>query len=68
MNCPTNIAEITRLFGQFTEAKDGKVAVSSEQSSDFGYRKAITVERPLRDEPEKSSLGAKGKQRAPATG
>ncbi len=58
-----HIAEITRLFGQFTEAKDGKKPISRIfKNSDFGYR-TITVERPLRDETGKIVLGAKGKQK-----
>ena len=58
-----HIAEITRLFGQFTEAKDGKKSISRIfKNSDFGYR-TITVERPLQDETGKIVLGAKGKQK-----
>jgi len=58
-----HIAEITRLFGQFVEAKDGKKPISRIfKNSDFGYR-TITVERPLRDETGKIVLGAKGKQK-----
>jgi len=56
-----HIAEITRLFGQFIEAKDGKKPISRIfKNSDFGYR-TITVERPLRDEHGKILLGEKGK-------
>lgn len=56
-------AEITRLFGQFIEAKDGKKPISRIfKNSDFGYR-TITVERPLRDENGKIILGEKGKQK-----
>jgi type I restriction enzyme M protein len=56
-----HIAEITRLFGQFIEAKDGKKPISRIfKNSDFGYR-TITVERPLRDENGKIILGEKGK-------
>jgi len=56
-----HIAEITRLFGQFVEAKDGKKPISRIfKNSDFGYR-TITVERPLRDESGKIILGEKGK-------
>jgi type I restriction enzyme M protein len=56
-----HIAEITRLFGQFVEAKDGKKPISRIfKNSDFGYR-TITVERPLRDENGKIILGEKGK-------
>jgi type I restriction enzyme M protein len=56
-----HIAEITRLFGQFIEAKDGKKPISRIfKNSDFGYR-TITVERPLRDENGNIVLGEKGK-------
>jgi type I restriction enzyme M protein len=56
-----HIAEITRLFGEFLEAKDGKKPISRIfKNSDFGYR-TITVERPLRDENGKIVLGEKGK-------
>ncbi|WP_045227329.1 type I restriction-modification system subunit M [Methyloterricola oryzae] len=58
-----HIAEITRLFGQFVEAKDGKKPISRIfKTSDFGYR-TITVERPQRDESGKIVLGEKGKQK-----
>ncbi len=58
-----HIAEITRLFGQFIEAKDGKKPISRIfKNVDFGYR-TITVERPLRDENGKIILSAKGKQK-----
>jgi type I restriction enzyme M protein len=56
-----HIAEITRLFGQFIEAKDGKKPISRIfKNSDFGYR-TITVERPLRDANGNILLGEKGK-------
>lgn len=56
-----HIAEITRLFGNFIEAKDGKKPISRIfTNADFGYR-TITVERPLRDEKGKVVLGQKGK-------
>jgi type I restriction enzyme M protein len=56
-----HIAEITRLFGQFIEASDGKKPISRIfKNSDFGYR-TITVERPLRDENGKVILAGKGK-------
>jgi type I restriction enzyme M protein len=56
-----HIAEITRLFGRFIEADDGKRPVSRIfKNSDFGYH-TITVERPLRDEKGKIELGEKGK-------
>jgi type I restriction enzyme M protein len=56
-----HISEITRLFGQFIEASEGKKPISKIfKNSDFGYR-AITVERPLRDENGKIVLGEKGK-------
>lgn len=56
-----HIAEITRLFGDFVESeKDGKPISRIFKTEDFGYR-AITVERPLRDEAGKVVLAAKGK-------
>jgi len=56
-----HITEITRLFGQYLEASDGKKPISRIfKNSDFGYR-TITVERPLRDENGKIILGEKGK-------
>lgn len=56
-----HIAEITRLFGHFIEASDGKKPISLIfRNSDFGYR-TITVERPLRDENGDIVIGAKGK-------
>jgi type I restriction enzyme M protein len=56
-----HIAEITRLFGKFVEAKDGKKPISRIfKNEEFGYR-TITVERPLRDNNGKSVLGEKGK-------
>jgi len=56
-----HIAEITRLFGQFIEAKDGKKPISRIfKNTDFGYR-TITVERPLRDENGQIVLATKGK-------
>jgi type I restriction enzyme M protein len=58
-----HIAEITRLFGECVEAKDGKKPISRIfKNSDFGYR-TITVERPLRDEVGNIVLGTKGKQK-----
>jgi type I restriction enzyme M protein len=58
-----HITEITRLFGQFVEAKDGKKPISRIfKNSDFGYR-TITVERPQRDESGKIIIGEKGKQK-----
>jgi type I restriction enzyme M protein len=58
-----HITEITRLFGQFVEAKDGKKPISRIfKNSDFGYR-TITVERPQRDESGKIIIGGKGKQK-----
>ena len=58
-----HIAEITRLFGQFIEASESKKPISRIfKNSDFGYR-TITVERPLRDENGKISLGEKGKMK-----
>jgi type I restriction enzyme M protein len=56
-----HITEITRLFGQFIEAVDGKKPISRIfKNSDFGYR-TITVERPLRDADGNIILGEKGK-------
>ena len=56
-----HIAEITRLFGQFIEASEGKKPISRIfKNSDFGYR-TITVERPLKDENGKIIPGEKGK-------
>ena len=56
-----HIAEITRLFGNFEEASDGKKPISRIfRNTDFGYR-TITVERPLRDEQGNLVLGSKGK-------
>jgi len=58
-----HIAEITRLFGQFIEASNGKKPISRIfKNSDFGYH-TITVERPLRDENGKVILATKGKQK-----
>ena len=56
-----HIEEITRLFGQFIEAKDGKKPISRIfNNSDFGYS-TITVERPLRNESGEILLATKGK-------
>ncbi len=56
-----HIAEITKLFGQFIEANDGKKPLARIfKNSDFGFR-TITVERPLRDAKGKIVLGEKGK-------
>ena len=56
-----HITEITRLFGQFIEASEGKKPISRIfKNSDFGYR-TITVERPLKDENGKIIPGEKGK-------
>lgn len=58
-----HIAEITRLFGNFVEAKeDGKPISRIFKNNDFGYR-TVTVERPLRDEEGQVVLGSKGKQK-----
>jgi len=55
------ISEITRLFGRFIEAYNGKKPISRIfKNSDFGYR-TITVERPLRDENGQIMLASKGK-------
>jgi type I restriction enzyme M protein len=56
-----HIAEITRLFGSFSEAsKDGAPISRTFRNEDFGYR-TITVERPLRDANGKVVPMAKGK-------
>ncbi|MBF0311552.1 MAG: SAM-dependent DNA methyltransferase [Magnetococcales bacterium] len=56
-----HIAEITRLFGSFIEAKqEGKPVSRIFANRDFGYR-TITVERPERDESGRIVLGQKGK-------
>jgi type I restriction enzyme M protein len=56
-----HIAEITQLFGQFIEAKQGKKPISRIfDIKDFGYS-TITVERPLRDQNGEILLGVKGK-------
>ena len=56
-----HIAEITRLYGDFTEASSDNVPLSKIfRNEDFGYR-TIRVERPLRDEAGNITLGAKGK-------
>ncbi|MBL8501516.1 MAG: SAM-dependent DNA methyltransferase [Nitrosomonas sp.] len=58
-----HIVEITRLFGQFIEANEGKKPISRIfKNTDFGYR-TITVERPLRDEHGQIVLAIKGKQK-----
>ena len=58
-----HIAEITRLFGKFVEAKDGKKPIARIfKNEEFGYR-TITVERPLRDAKGKVALGEKGKMK-----
>ncbi len=55
------IAEVTRMFGDFVEAeKDGAPISRIFNNSDFGYR-TITVERPLKDAKGKLVLGEKGK-------
>ncbi|MGF7212395.1 type I restriction enzyme M protein [Skermanella aerolata] len=56
-----HIDDITRLFGEFAEAKrDGKPISRIFDNSDFGYR-TVTVERPERDATGKIVLGQKGK-------
>ena len=58
-----HIAKVTRLFGQFIEANEGKKPISRIfKNTDFGYR-TITVERPLRDENGQIVLATKGKQK-----
>jgi type I restriction enzyme M protein len=64
-----HITTITKLFGDFVEASDGKDAGKDAgkkpisrifNNTDFGYR-TITLERPLRDAEGKLILGEKGK-------
>lgn len=56
-----HIEEITQLFGQFIEFKEGKKPISKIfNNTDFGYS-TITVEHPLRDENGEILLGTKGK-------
>ncbi len=56
-----HIAEITKTFGDFKEAKrEGKPFSRIFKNEDFGYR-TITVERPLRDEQGQIVQGSKGK-------
>jgi len=56
-----HIEEITRLFGEFDEAKRDGVPISRIcRNEDFGYR-TITVERPERDEVGNAVLSTKGK-------
>jgi type I restriction enzyme M protein len=58
-----HIAEITRLFGEFKEAKrDGAPISRVFKNADFGYR-TITVERPLKDDQGKIVTVAKGKNK-----
>ena len=66
------IAEITRLFGDFKEAarfdeaeKLARPISRIFKNEDFGYR-TITVERPLRDEEGNVVLGAKGQEQRAA--
>ncbi|TQM99402.1 type I restriction enzyme M protein [Acidovorax temperans] len=59
-----HIDRITRLFGDFVEAKedDGTPISRIFDNEAFGYH-SITVERPLRDESGNVVLGLKGKQK-----
>lgn len=59
-----HIERITRLFGDFVEAKDDDGTPISRifDNEAFGYH-SITVERPLRDEAGNVVLGQKGKQK-----
>ena len=58
-----HIAEITRLFGEFVEAKDGKKPISRIfNNEEFGYL-TVTVERPLRDAEGKIVPSEKGKSK-----
>lgn len=57
------IAEITRFYGAFEEVtRDGMPVSKVIPNAEFGYR-AITVQRPLRDEQGRVVLGTKGKQK-----
>ena len=56
-----HIDQITRLFGEFVEAKQDRKPISRIfANEDFGYS-TITVERPLRDDAGKVVLAQKGK-------
>ncbi|MFZ1907319.1 MAG: class I SAM-dependent DNA methyltransferase [Steroidobacteraceae bacterium] len=56
-----HIAEITKLFGKFLEARSDKKPISRIFKNEyFGYR-TITVERPLRDASGRIVLNEKGK-------
>jgi type I restriction enzyme M protein len=56
-----HIAEITKLFGNFKKVtRDGVPISRIFKNTEFGYR-AITVERPLRDDKGAVVLGTKGK-------
>ncbi|MFN9809148.1 MAG: N-6 DNA methylase [Deltaproteobacteria bacterium] len=58
---PTQIAELTNLFGEFEEVtRDGVPISRIFKNEDFGYE-TITVERPLRDAKGKVVLATKGK-------
>lgn len=59
-----HIERITRLFGDFVEAKEDNGTPISRifDNEAFGYH-SITVERPLRDEAGNIVLGQKGKQK-----
>ena len=58
---PEHIEEITRTFGKFKEKiVDGTPVSRIFKNGEFGYR-AVTVERPQRDEKGRMVLGTKGK-------
>jgi type I restriction enzyme M protein len=58
---PEHIEEITKIFGECKElTKDGAPLSKIFSNEDFGYR-AITVERPERNEAGEVVLGTKGK-------
>jgi type I restriction enzyme M protein len=60
---PEHISEITKLFGEFKEAKkDGAPISRIFKNEEFGYH-TITVERPERDAQGKMVLAEKGKGR-----
>lgn len=64
---PPHIAEITRLFGSFEEAKREGTPISRIfKNEEFGYR-TITVERPERDAKGEIVRGTKGKAKGKPT-
>ena len=59
---PSQLAEITRIYGEFREGKFCKIF----NNEDFGYSR-ITIERPLRDEKGKVVKDKKGNPKADAS-